>query len=211
MDLAETCGVTSRLTPWLLDESCRWVARWTARTDRPLRMAVNLSARQFLDSRFTQFVEAALEKSGIDGDMLELEVTESVAMHSVERMIQTLTGLKKLGVRVAIDDFGTGYSSLYALRTLPIDTLKIDQSFVAGIATNHSDAAITSTILAVANTLGLHVVAEGVETTDQLDILARLGCRYMQGFLFSPPIPPEGIPELLGLSLLPPAESGAGR
>jgi diguanylate cyclase (GGDEF)-like protein len=203
LELAENSGVTSRLTPWLLEESCLWAARWQRAKQLPLRIAINLSARQFLDQRFKQYVEAALEKSGIDGETLELEVTESVAMQSVERMIQTLAGLKTLGVRVAIDDFGTGYSSLYALRTLPIDTLKIDKSFVAGIATNHSDAAITSTILAVANTLGLAVVAEGVETADQLEMLERLGCNLMQGYLFSPPIPPEGIPDLLGESLLP--------
>jgi len=203
LELAENSGVTGRLTPWLLQESCLWAARWKRAKNIPLRMAINLSARQFLDSRFRQYVQDALEKSGLEGQTLELEVTESVAMQSVERMIQTLTSLKELGVRVAIDDFGTGYSSLYALRTLPIDTLKIDKSFVSGIATNHSDAAITSTILAVANALGLHVVAEGVETTDQLDILTSLGCTLMQGFLFSPPVPPEGIPDLLGESLLP--------
>jgi diguanylate cyclase (GGDEF)-like protein len=204
LETAEICGVTSRLTPWLLEESCRWAARWTEQTGAPIRIAVNLSPRQFLDSRFSQYVESALEKSGLAGQALELEITESVAMQSVERIVQTLTGLKKLGVQIAIDDFGTGYSSLHALRTLPIDTLKIDRSFVKGIATNHSDAAITSTILAVANTLGLSVVAEGVETTDQLDMLSRLGCNLMQGYLFSPPIPPEGIPDLLGESLLPP-------
>jgi diguanylate cyclase (GGDEF)-like protein len=204
LEMAETSGVTGRLTPWLLEESCRLVAGWRARGNSDLRVAVNLSPRQFLDSRFSQFVQAALEKSRLPGDALELEITESVAMQSVERMIQTLTALKRLGVRIAIDDFGTGYSSLYALRTLPIDTLKIDKSFVKGIVANHSDAAITSTILAVANTLGLAVVAEGVETTGQLDVLSRLGCTLMQGFLFSPPVPPEGIPDLLAESLLPP-------
>jgi EAL domain-containing protein (putative c-di-GMP-specific phosphodiesterase class I) len=152
-------------------------------------VAVNISARQFRDRALLDIVRTALSESGLPPRCLELEITEGTLMEDVKVADSVLRELRALGVRVAIDDFGTGYSSLSYLRCLPVDTLKIDRSFVREVTTNHDSAAITIAILAMARSLKLNVVAEGVEKEEQLEFLARHGCPEVQGFLFSRPLP----------------------
>jgi EAL domain-containing protein (putative c-di-GMP-specific phosphodiesterase class I) len=154
-------------------------------------MAVNLSVRQFLGSDLPGLVRTVLEETGLPPHMLELEVTESLALHSVSSTLATLHACKALGVMLAMDDFGTGYSSLAYLKRYPLDCLKIDQTFVRNITQDIGDAAITRAIVAMAHSFGMSVIAEGVETIEQLDFLRGLGCEEFQGFLFSKPVPAE--------------------
>jgi EAL domain-containing protein (putative c-di-GMP-specific phosphodiesterase class I) len=152
-------------------------------------VAVNLSPRQFRQRNLVQMVSRALAESGLPPSCLELEVTESVVMHSVDDAITTLGQLCDLGVQLFMDDFGRGYSSLYYLKRFPMHALKIDRSFVSDIVGNPGDASIVDTIISMSRSLNLKVVAEGVETQAQLDFLKRLRCDQMQGFLFSKPLP----------------------
>jgi EAL domain-containing protein (putative c-di-GMP-specific phosphodiesterase class I) len=154
-------------------------------------IAVNVSARQFITGDLPAVVRAALEDSGLPPACLELEVTESIAMHDVDRTVATLHELAALGIRLAIDDFGTGYSSLAYLKRFPINKLKIDQSFVRNMGHDENEAAIASAVVNLALALGLSTIAEGVETTLQLAVLRALGCDEIQGFLFSRPLPAE--------------------
>ncbi len=154
-------------------------------------LAINISPRQFHQSDFTTQVMGICAETGCEPECLELELTESVVVTDVEDAIENMRALKALGVRCAIDDFGTGYSSLAYLKRLPLDKLKIDQSFVRDIAIDPNDAAIVETIIAMAQHLQLEVVAEGVETTAQLDFLQARGCRCYQGYYFSPPLPAD--------------------
>ncbi len=186
--LAEETGLIVPLGGRVLERACRRAAGWSRRRpEEEFRLSVNLSARQFQEAELTDRVRRALDESGLPADRLQLEITESVLMQGIERA-ERLLGL---GVRLAIDDFGTGYSSFEYLRHLRADVLKIDRSFVANLASDPRDAVIVETILGVGRKLGLEVVAEGVETEDQRDRLLELGCRRGQGFLFSPPLPPE--------------------
>ena len=154
-------------------------------------MAVNLSALQLHSATLVNQVARALEKYGLDGDDLELEITESVAMHDPDVSISQLKALRDLGVRLSIDDFGTGYSSLSYLKLLPIHTLKLDQSFVRDIECDSNDVAICTATIALAHSLGLEVIAEGVETEAQRQFLASHHCDAMQGYLFSKPLPAD--------------------
>ena len=153
-------------------------------------MAVNLSPRQFHDSGLVRMVRQSLDETGLPPEHLELELTEGAMMVDTGRAVETLRRLKALGVRLAIDDFGTGYSSLAYLKRFPIDTLKIDRSFVRDIANNATDTAIIDTIIGLAGSLGFSVVAEGVETVEQALILMERNCRYSQGYLFCKPAAP---------------------
>jgi EAL domain-containing protein (putative c-di-GMP-specific phosphodiesterase class I) len=153
-------------------------------------MAVNLSARQFRDAGLVASVQGALDRSGMAAEWLELELTESMLMDG-ETHRHTLDQLAEAGVRVAIDDFGTGYSSLSYLKRLRVDTLKVDRSFVQGLPDNPEDAAISTAVIALGRSLGLRVVAEGVETRAQRSFLRRQGCDEIQGYLLSRPVPPE--------------------
>jgi len=155
-----------------------------------VRVAVNISALQFRQANFLETVQRALADSGLDPRYLELEVTESVIMHDAERVTQSLSQLKAMGLELAIDDFGTGYSSLSYLKRFPIDRLKIDRSFVHDITEDRDDAAITSAIIALTRTLGIKSIAEGVETREQLEFLRAHGCDEVQGYLLSMPLPP---------------------
>jgi diguanylate cyclase (GGDEF)-like protein len=195
--LAELTGLILPMGPWVLRTACAQTRAWQERQPG-LRIAVNLSARQFQEPGLVSHVTAALEETGLEPRYLQLEITETNAMHHAQTAIQTLRELKALGVGLSIDDFGTGYSSLSYLKRFPIDTLKIDQSFIRDIGTDPDDAAIASAIIALAHTLKLSVVAEGVETPEQLSFLSRYGCDRTQGYLFSPPLPAEGCAELLG-------------
>jgi len=194
--LAEVTGVITQITPWILTTACQRASRWQAGDGRPLSVAVNLSARQFAEPGLLQQVADALKQSGLEPGCLELEITESLAMDDAEATIETLKELKALGVRISIDDFGTGYSSLSYLKRFPIDTLKIDKSFVDSIH-DPDEAAIVATVIAMARTLRLRTVAEGIERDDELKILRGQGCDRAQGYLFSRPVPGERFEELL--------------
>jgi EAL domain-containing protein (putative c-di-GMP-specific phosphodiesterase class I) len=160
-------------------------------------MAVNLSLRQLTDDNLTDDIGAALKDSGMAPNLLELEITESMIMHNPTRMIAKLAKIKKMGVRLAIDDFGTGYSSLAKIKHFPIDTLKVDRSFIRNLPNSAEDKAITNAIIAMGKSLNMTIVAEGVETVEQLNFLKEHSCDEMQGFYFSKPILPEQFAELL--------------
>jgi len=160
-------------------------------------VAVNVSARQLHQENLIEVIERALRSSGVDPGTLDLEVTETAAMHNADVTVATLREIKRIGVRLSLDDFGTGYSSLNYLKRFPIDYLKIDQSFVRDITTDPDDAAIAVAMITLAHSLKHRVVAEGVETEDQLEFLRRHGCDEMQGYLFSRPLPAEEFVKLL--------------
>ena len=185
--VAETSGLIIPIGEWVLRTACKQIKLWHKRIDPELTVAVNLSARQFQQPNFTEQIAEVLEETGLAPRYLELEITESSAMQNAENTIYTLRELKALGVRIAMDDFGTGYSSLSYLKRFPIDTLKLDQSFVRDITTDTSDAAIATAVIAMAHSLDLRVIGEGVETEEQFAFLLKQKCDYIQGYLFSPP------------------------
>jgi EAL domain-containing protein (putative c-di-GMP-specific phosphodiesterase class I) len=197
--VAEETGLIVPIGSWVLDQACRQVQRWQAEQPalKPLVLAVNLSGRQLGHPRLVEDVAAVLRDTGIDPGDVELEITESVLMDDVEMSEETLGRLKTLGVNLVVDDFGTGYSSLSYLRRFPVDVLKVDQSFVDGLGHDPGDSAIVTAVVTLAHTLGLHAVAEGVETAEQLSELRRLGCDTAQGFYFAKPAPGHDVGELL--------------
>jgi EAL domain-containing protein (putative c-di-GMP-specific phosphodiesterase class I) len=187
--IAEETGLIEALGAWVLDEACRQLAAWHREGMNGVRMAVNLSAHQLRSTGLVDLVRKTLHTHALgDGD-LELEITESVAMSDPERAIKQLQALRALGVQLAIDDFGTGYSSLAYLKRLPIQVLKLDREFVRDIETDANDAAISAATLALAHSLGLKVVAEGVETSAQRDFLVAHQCDVLQGFGIAKPMP----------------------
>ena len=181
----------------MLRTACAQSVAWQRAGLPPVRVAVNLSPRQFSDADLLDEVRAVLADTGLQPDLLELEVTESSVMHNVERALQVLGALKAMGVRLAIDDFGTGYSSLAQLKRFPIDTLKVDRSFIRELPADTEDKAIAEAIIAMGKTLSLTVVAEGVETPEQKAFLRERACDQMQGYYFSKPIPADAFAELL--------------
>jgi EAL domain-containing protein (putative c-di-GMP-specific phosphodiesterase class I) len=160
-------------------------------------MAVNLSPRQFSDENLLQDIDDALAASGMPPELLQLEITESMVMHNVGRAIELLDVIRSRGVRLAIDDFGTGYSSMSLMKKFPVDTIKIDRSFVQDLPHDAEDRAIAQAIISMGKALGLTVVAEGVETAEQAAFLREHACDEMQGYLFSKPVPAERIPDVL--------------
>ena len=196
--IAEESGLIEALGSWVLDQACRQLAEWQADGIHGIRMAVNLSAHQLRSPTLVDQVSTCLDTYRLQANALELEVTESVAMANPEQAIEQLRALQRLGVHIAIDDFGTGYSSLAYLKLLPIQTLKLDKSFVRDIETDANDATISKATLALAHSLGLKVVAEGVETAAQRDFLVQHGCDILQGYLFGRPAPAEECRLLLG-------------
>jgi len=198
--LLEETGLIVPVGEWVLHEACAQAGRWRAAGLPPLRVAVNLSARQLRHERFADTVAAALADTGMDQGDLELEITESAVMQQVEASLETLSRVRALGVRLAMDDFGTGYSSLSHLKRLPIDTVKIDRSFVLDVPADENDTAIVQAIIVLAHTLRLEVIAEGVETKEQLAFLRTHGCDAMQGYLFSRPLPAEEVPHIFTYS-----------
>ena len=196
--LAEEIGIISTLGAWVLREACQQNKIWQDIGLAPMWVSVNLSPCQLRDRRLVETVRNILAETGLDGCWLEFEITEGALMQNIEESISILNALKLLGVRLSIDDFGTGHSSLSYLRQLPIDTLKIDRSLVADIATNEDDAAISRTIIALAHNLDLRVVAEGIESAAQFNMMREFQCCDAQGFYFSRPLPPEQITALLG-------------
>jgi diguanylate cyclase (GGDEF)-like protein/PAS domain S-box-containing protein len=195
--LAESTGIMMPIGAWALRQACLRATEWQAAGFRNLSLAVNLSVTQLQSVDLVQRVRDALEETGLPPEQLELEITESSAMQSPEISLRVLRELKKLGIRISLDDFGTGHSSLAYLKRLPIDTLKIDQSFVRDIDADPNSAAIVTAIIAMAHSLRLKVIAEGVEHEEQAMFLRRYGCDLMQGFLFTKPVPAHEFGSLL--------------
>ncbi|MEW6759447.1 MAG: EAL domain-containing protein [Pseudomonadota bacterium] len=195
--IMEETGLVVRVGEWIVDEACRQIAAWNASGVRDLRVAVNVSSRQFVEGDLEGVIRAALEKHGVEPGLLELELTESALMSNAGHTIEVLGRLKELGIRIAIDDFGTGYSSLAYLKRFPIDKLKIDIAFVRDIVTNPDDAAIALAIISMAHSLHMQVIAEGVETRAQMAYLRRHRCDEIQGFHFSRALPAEEVARLV--------------
>jgi EAL domain-containing protein (putative c-di-GMP-specific phosphodiesterase class I) len=185
--IAEESGMIQALGARVLREACRQVALWHGE-GMPMRLSVNLSVQQLQHDSWLSIVEDALSASGLGASQLDLEITESVIITHPDRALATLARLNQMGVTITVDDFGTGYSSLSYLARLPIQGLKIDQRFVHGIERNRNDETITQAIIALAQSLGLHCIAEGVETRPQIEFLRRHGCAKAQGYLICPPL-----------------------
>ncbi|MGN6234122.1 MAG: sensor domain-containing protein [Trinickia sp.] len=195
--VAEESGLIGPLSEWVLREACRQNKAWQDEGLPPARVSVNLSARQFQQRDIAKLVMSILEETGLEPQYLELELTESTIMRNAEEAVTMLAELHALGIGLAIDDFGTGYSSLSYLKRFPVDRLKIDRSFVSDIGASSDDETITSAIIALAHSLQLQVIAEGVETAAQLDFLKERACNEMQGYFFARPLPHDAIPNLL--------------
>lgn len=187
--IAEESGLIIELGDWILETACSQAKAWQTQGLSGCRVSINVSSVQFKQTALIDKVQEALEKTGLPPHLLELEITESAVMSDVEDNIERLQQFKKMGISVAVDDFGTGYSSLSYLKLFPIDTLKIDRSFVDDIATDENDVAIVKAIMVLAEAMDLKVVAEGIETMEQLKILHTFGCQQIQGYFFSRPLP----------------------
>jgi diguanylate cyclase (GGDEF)-like protein len=197
--VAEESGLVIPMGEQVLRQACLTAKRWQEEHPcvPPLVMSVNLSARQLFCPDLAETVEEALGEAGLEARSLVLDITETVYVRTLEYSTGALERLREMGVGISIDDFGTGYSSLSYLKRLPADALKIDRSFVAGLGEDAEDTAIVGMVVNLAHTLGMEVVAEGVETTEQAALLKEMGCDLAQGFLFSKPLPPEEVPFLL--------------
>ncbi|MCZ8515829.1 EAL domain-containing protein [Paenibacillus filicis] len=195
--LAEETGMIVPIGEWVLRTACRQNKAWQDAGYGPMRVAVNLSAYQFKQSNIVQKVDEILQETGLKPEYLELEITESISMQNADYVIETLDQLNRLGIQISIDDFGTGYSSLSYLRDFPIHRLKIDRSFVNDITASDGDAVIAASIIAMARSLNLEVIAEGVETEKQFEFLLSKGCNEMQGYFISKPLPAEAITDRL--------------
>ncbi|WP_395699110.1 EAL domain-containing protein [Aquabacterium sp.] len=207
--LAEDTGLIAPIGEWVLREACRQLAHWHAAGHPELAMAVNLSARQFEAQDLPRLVQQALQAHALPAHCLELELTETALMHNAEAARQTLLALHALGVKLALDDFGTGYSSLSHLRRFPIDTVKIDKSFIADLRGGPDASSIIRAIVVMARSLGMTVVGEGIETPEQLHFLAALPCQRGQGYLLARPLPADTLAALLGRPIALPAPAPA--
>ncbi|MDT7541593.1 MAG: hypothetical protein QOE33_1497 [Acidobacteriota bacterium] len=197
--VAEESGQVIAIGQWALREACQQMHEWQVQfpSDPPLSISVNLSSRQFTEPNLIEQVKQILDETGLASRSLKLEITESVVMENIDTATEMLRQLRGLGVQLSIDDFGTGYSSLSYLHRFPIDTLKVDRSFVMRMADNNENSEIVRTILMLAQNLGMDVVAEGVETREQLALLRKLGCEYGQGYLFSKPVGADGAVQIV--------------
>jgi len=183
---------------WVLDTSCRQIAVWNeGEQTRDLVLAINISAQQFKQPAFVEQVAAMIQKHGIEPSRLKLELTEVIALVDIDSVVEKMQALRKAGVTLSLDDFGTGYSSLSCLKRLPLDQIKIDQSYVRDVTTDHGDAVMVKTIIDMAHNFGLNVIAEGVETEEQQAFLMENGCMAFQGYLYSKPVPLDEFDALL--------------
>ena len=198
ISIAEDSGLIVPLSKWVLAEACRQACAWQAAGLPKICMSVNMSAIDFRQRDFVDGIEQTLKQTGLEPALLELEITEGVLMQNVETTVNALARLKVMGVRLAIDDFGTGYSSLSYLRRFPIDVLKIDQSFIRGLSRDSNDAALVSAIISLGRSLKLTIIAEGVETLEQLDFLKSHQCEEGQGYYFSKAVAPDAFVRYLG-------------
>ncbi len=203
--VAESTGMITAIGEWVLREACRQTKRWQEQGLPPIHISVNISPWQFKHSNLTQLILDVLEETQLDPQYLELEITESVLMDDSEKIHQTMEKLHQMGIKIAIDDFGTGYSSLLYLKRFPIEVLKIDRSFIKNLNEDPSDAAITKGIIALAQSLSLSTVAEGVQSKKQLNFLRSLGCHRIQGFIFSQGLPKEEFERLLRRGTIEPS------
>jgi diguanylate cyclase (GGDEF)-like protein len=197
--VAEDSGLITRISQWVLGEATRQCRAWQDAGLPRVPLSINLSANDFRQPQLLQQLHGALSANALDPALLELEITEGVLMQNVEATLATLLAIKALGVRLAVDDFGTGYSSLSYLRKFPVDVLKIDQSFVQGLSHEHKDAVLVSAIINLGRSLNLKVIAEGVETLQQLTFLQQQGCEEAQGYYFSKALPAADFSRLLGM------------
>lgn len=199
--IAEETGLIIPMEEWVLKTACSQIEKWQKKYNRPLRLAVNISPHHFQHRNLLKTVIKTIHNTGFDGGLLELEITETAAMQNVEFTIKVIDDLRRMGIEICIDDFGTGYSSLGYLKKFTIQKLKIDRSFVKNLIENTNDAAITDAVIALAHSLNLLVVAEGVETEEQLKYLRNKKCDFIQGYYFKPPIPAKEMEELLASKL----------
>src|SRR6185312_3996787 len=190
-------GLILPMGAWVLNEACRQLHQWHEAGLPHLRIAVNLSAQQFREKNLLEVVRSALADADLEPRFLELELTETAVMQDAGHSAAILRSLSDLGVRISVDDFGTGYSSLSYLQRFPLNKVKIDRSFVREIARSHGDSEIVRAIVSLAHSLQLAVIAEGVETEEQLDFLNRIGCDQYQGYFCSPPMPPAELATLV--------------
>jgi EAL domain-containing protein (putative c-di-GMP-specific phosphodiesterase class I) len=198
ISIAEDSGMIIPIGEWVLNEACRQCAAWRKLYPHA-RLAVNVSALQFTHHRFLEMVEGALERAGLPGSALELELTESCILSDVTESARRMQRLRSMGVQLSIDDFGTGYSSLSYLRKLPVNGLKIDKSFLREVGSSPSSVSMVNTIVSLAKSMGLFVVGEGVETYEQLDLLRSAGCDRLQGHLFGAPMPADAAAQFLAM------------
>ena len=188
--VAEEAGIIAQLGMWVLECACRQLRDWDARSPfTPLTLSINVSAHQFLQADFVEQVRATLDRTGARADRVKFELTESILVSNVDATIDRMLALKAMGIRFSLDDFGTGFSSLSYLKRLPMSQLKIDRSFVHDLSDDRFDFAITAAIVALARAMDVEVIAEGVETAAQRDVLLSLGCPLFQGYLYSKPLP----------------------
>jgi diguanylate cyclase (GGDEF)-like protein/PAS domain S-box-containing protein len=197
ISIAEETGLIVPIGKWVIKTACWQNKHWQEQGLPRMCIAVNVSARQFSEETLVQDVVSILEETGMDPDLLELEITESVVMRDPERAVKMLKELKERGIRLALDDFGTGYSSLSSLKRFPVDTIKVDRTFIRDIPGDAEDRALTQAIIAMSKTLSLTVVAEGVETKEQLEFLRQHACDEFQGYYFSKPLPAEEFARLI--------------
>ncbi|AXK71782.1 EAL domain-containing protein [Lysobacter sp. TY2-98] len=210
IEIAEECGLIAQIDEWVLEEACRQNRRWQDAGLEHVAVAVNLSAARTHVEAFPDFLADVLRRTRLPPECLQIELTESQMLHDTERFETLIRGIKSLGVKVAIDDFGTGYSSLGYLHRFPFDVLKIDKSFVQSLREDSREAAIVEAITRLARAFDYVVVAEGVETQEQVRILQAHGCHEMQGYLYSRPVPAEAFEQLLRAGVVDVAHDRSG-
>jgi two-component system CheB/CheR fusion protein len=199
--LAEEMGLIVPIGEWVLRSACQQLRAWEQQTYVLPKLAINISGRQFASKSLPETIELILSETGVDAGRIVIEITETMLMGNTDEAVLALRRISNTGLEISIDDFGTGYSSLSYLKHFPIDKLKIDKSFIQDIGIDPNDAAIVTAIIAMAHSLDLKVVAEGVESEEQLAFLRQHGCDEYQGYHFSKPLPASGVPALLQKTL----------